>query len=119
MTDEELDAIERRAAAATSGPWYFHSTDDAHFMNARYVGTSEKEPSDDHPTRYQGLCDGAEEQVHPRRVVAITLLQEPSLAGPEEYEENTTFIAHARTDVPKLVAEIRRLRAELDQRPPL
>jgi hypothetical protein len=34
----------------------------------------------------------------------------------ERWDENAHFIAHARTDVPRLIAEIRRLQALLDSR---
>jgi hypothetical protein len=79
------------ADAATAGPWYVRNADDAFFMNAYYV------------TNREGASDiSVDAWDHPNAVVAITLLQEPSLAVPEEYEENTYFIASARTDVPRL-----------------
>lgn len=33
----------------------------------------------------------------------------------EQHHENATFIAHARTDIPALLAEVRRLRTENEQ----
>jgi hypothetical protein len=56
-----------------------------------------------------------EEQVDPKSVVAITLLQTPQFCCPEKIEENSEFIAYARSDVPRLIAEVRRLNAELEK----
>ncbi len=78
MTDDELDAIEARANAATPGPWL---------------------PSlDTWPPR---RLDGSP------RLSEIT----HSLGM---FPGDMAFIAAARTDVPALIAEIRRLRALLD-----
>jgi hypothetical protein len=112
MTDNELVEIERRAVAAAPGPWFARATDDGAFMNARYVGLDPIAP-DDHDFRHDELQGMSEGEGKSNRVIAITLLQYPRLAdGPNE-DENTEFIAHAREDVPRLVAEVRRLRAEL------
>jgi hypothetical protein len=50
------------------------------------------------------------------QVVAVTCVRgvdgHPSLPG----LANAEFIAHARTDIPRLLEEVRRLRAELEQR---
>lgn len=73
MTEEELTAIEARAAAATAGPWV---------ASHRY-----------------NICwdvDG------------------PDANGPDMMPKgDAQFIAAARVDVPALVAEVRRLRAEV------
>ena len=75
----DLDAIEARANAATSGPWE---------VEAAAV-----------------VCDRYEDE-------------RPGVCGPHDVDwpllaEDAEFIAHARTDVPALVAEVRRLRAAL------
>lgn len=101
MLEDELDAIRHRADAATSGPWQVHFVDDNYAMNLVAVTTGEIH--EDWPRDSE-------------RVVAATLVQ-----GPERYvsiadgrwDQNATFIAHACADVPRLLAEIARLRAEL------
>lgn len=82
----DLDAIEARATAATNGPW-----------RAGSVAAEGKVwcPCDPSPVL------GAGE----RCLVSL------SLAYPHTADRE--FIAHAREDVPALVAEIRRLRTEL------
>jgi hypothetical protein len=82
-TSLDLDAIEARAAAATPGPWKIEND----YCDCSDYGCS-----------------------HPPFAVAF---------GPFTSFENTSdrhhadaeFASHARTDVPALVAEIRRLRA--------
>ncbi|WP_146160710.1 hypothetical protein [Deinococcus arcticus] len=48
-------------------------------------------------------------------VIAITTLQYPPLADAELLNENAIFVAAARTDVPLLIAEVRRLQALLSE----
>lgn len=83
MTDQpqplDLDAIEARTDAASSGPWSTHLDWPGRvFSRNQFSG---------HIAR----CTGT------------------------RADENAAFIAHARTDVPALVSEIRRLTAELQQ----
>lgn len=110
MTDAELQAIEDRANAATDGPWDV-------WRGPQYVGGGEdlcigrgdewlanmdhREPrcaqiSDD--GHFDSNCN------------ICTVDSEPISV---EQKANADFIAHARTDVPALVAEVRRLRALL------
>ncbi|MET8748095.1 hypothetical protein [Streptomyces sp. NPDC004728] len=51
-----------------------------------------------------------------REIVAATLVQQPRYvdAADERWDENAQFIATAREAVPRLVAEIRRLRSQLE-----
>jgi hypothetical protein len=51
-------------------------------------------------------------------IVALTLAQDPRYATTDDglWEQNARFIANARHDVPRLVAEVRRLRALLEER---
>jgi hypothetical protein len=101
ITDEDLAEIEEIVEAATPGPWYVRFLDDDHAMNLVTVSTvpdagrGERRPDFDH-----------------REVVAATLVQEPRYVdvGDERWDENAQFIATARRDVPRLVAEVRRLR---------
>jgi hypothetical protein len=102
MTDEELAEIERRVAEATPGPWYVRQLDDVHAMSLVGISTlpdtglGERWPDWD--------CT---------ELVAATLVQEPRYVGRDDgsWDANASFIAHARDDVPRLIAEVRRLRS--------
>lgn len=107
MTDDHLKEIETRAALATPGPWYAHRTDDELYSSAAYVSIEASDFNHDNKTR---MSAGSPQQAKPEGVIAITLLQNPQLAVADACDENALFIAHARTDVPQLIAEVRRLR---------
>jgi hypothetical protein len=83
MTDEELAGVEARANAATTGPWEWKVRDDSGPL-AMHSG--------DVIVFDDGTAWG--EYGSPMHNAAA----------------DATFIAHARTDVPALVAEVRRLR---------
>ena len=111
MTAEELSEIEELARAATPGPWHVRQLDDDFAMSLVAIstvpdtGTGERWPDFDH-----------------RQIVAATLVQQPRYVdvADERWDENANFIANARQDVPRLIAEIRRLRRLLeftDQKP--
>ena len=87
-----LTEIRKRCEAATPGPWYPKATDDACCMNARYVSLVPGEWRHDDE-------NGMAEPADYANVVAITLLQSPRLAclDDEKWDENTLFIAHARS----------------------
>lgn len=91
MTDDELKKIEARANAATRGPW-----------NANFVS--------DPVTVFGGECDC---RGYPDSV-AVASKPEPDPLDEKcthiKWIDNMRFIAHAREDVPALVAEVRRLR---------
>lgn len=86
MTDDELNAIEARANAATLPPLRTSGS-------KTYVIPSHGEP-------YKVAQLGGS-------------VENPGLIArdDEHLQHDTEFIAHARTDVPALVAEIRRLRS--------
>ena len=86
MTDIDLDAIEARANAATDGPWSVYQT-----MHA--------EPKVVNSTGHWPAGEVAN-----------------ASNSPADYgNADAEFIAHARTDVPALVAEVRRLREDADE----
>lgn len=129
LTDEELAELERLEQAATAGPWYPHATDDEVFMNARYVSTEPgptvrrvKLPDGEHVIDVgkwthdgaQGMADGNEDQAQSDKVVAVTLLQAPRLADPDQCDENTELIAVLRNAAPRLLADLRAARSERD-----
>lgn len=105
LTDDDLDGIEEIAAVATPGPWHVRQLDDDHAMSLVAVsavpdtGRGERWPDFDHG-----------------EIVAATLVQRPRYvdAADERWDENARFIARAREDVPRLVAEVRRLRRLLE-----
>lgn len=89
MTEEELQEIEARAQAATEGPWSAtllnDYADQTTIEGARFVNGNEMPNPEDEPERFTR----EQTQIH----------------------ADATFIAHARADVPRLVAEVRRLNA--------
>lgn len=85
MTDAELQAILERAEKASPGPWEWRKGD----VNPALVGSEcpvlfTCTIGDDDPTQYLSV-----------------------------YDFDAAFIAAARTDIPLLVEEVRRLRSEL------
>jgi hypothetical protein len=83
MTDEELDEIERRCAAARPGPWtsYVEGRDHTSGSNFVMVGNDD---------------EGRGEDIE--------------LTGATVADQD--FIANARQDIPRLLAEVRRLRGK-------
>ena len=109
MTDQELREIHERAAAASPGPWFTRLLDDDYAMNlVAITNAASDEDSWSEP-------DGSE-------LVAATLVQHPRYVCHDDgrWDENADFIAHAREDVPRLLAEVARLRSLLEPpAPPL
>ncbi|MEU8218274.1 hypothetical protein AB0C47_21225 [Micromonospora taraxaci] len=101
MTEQELAEIEEIANAATPGPWYVRQLDDDFAMSLVAVSTipdtglGERWPDFDH-----------------HEIVAATLVQQPRYVDvtDERWDENAQFIASARQNIPRLIAEVRRLR---------
>lgn len=83
MTDDTLNAIEARAAAATEGPWL------PSFGDCVYAQSYNQDP-------------------------IVTCHEWPS---ERDAMNNSAFIAAARSDVPTLVAEVKRLRALTEHAP--
>ena len=90
LSDERLADIEARAEAATPGPW---------------TGKIE-------PQRYPE-CDDADLPgiVRSANGIEVAAVDERYGDG-QNYEADTAFIAHARSDIPALLAELKELRAE-------
>jgi hypothetical protein len=86
LSSEELDQIEARCAAAVSGPW-------KSFIEGR-----------DHTSGSSFIMTGSPDQRGP----------DIELSGATSQDQD--FIAHAREDVPRLLAEIRRLRQLLSEK---
>jgi hypothetical protein len=103
MTDEQLAEIEARCAAASPGPW------DAIRTISR--------PEDGAFLVYKLQGRGGWNRL--MRVVTVTNPKLPAVPPVDEARitrlEDAVFCSHAREDVPALLAEVRRLRAELVQ----
>lgn len=88
MTNGQIEEIRARAAAATSAPWHFEPIE----------GDLYEIFADDH----EGLgC-----------VLGTTMVSDEKLLAIQG-SANAEFCAKARTDVPRLVEEVDRLKAEL------
>jgi hypothetical protein len=91
MTDDELDAGERRAQAATPGPWVSYVEGRDHDSGDSFILTAG-------PDLYISYDEWPEDQRQ---------------ANEQRRANDMDFIAAARQDVPRLIAEVRRLRARL------
>ncbi|MFJ9459737.1 hypothetical protein ACIRST_32265 [Kitasatospora sp. NPDC101447] len=98
LSDDELALIERRAAAATPGPWVAW-TESRHGIGGE---------------SFIQIRPGAEgdDELYVRRFTAGQEVKSPN----PELDADFDFIAAARQDVPRLIAEVKRLRAALDRR---
>lgn len=86
MTELDLEAIKARCEAATPGPWHHRSTPNSFVTD---------------PDKYSIVVDaGIYEDLSREQQELIA-------------RNNRIFSAHARDDVPALVAEVERLRAAL------
>jgi hypothetical protein len=99
LSDERLAEIEQRCAAATPGPWWV-DLDRPFTLGGDTVSVEALTP------------DGRYVE---REVCSCLLDTDAWPDGPEWLEDaaNARFLAHSRSDVPDLLAEVRRLRALL------
>lgn len=96
MNELDLSAIDARAKAATPGPWTYEYTPNGPCGAKCYADMifSEHKYPPTNIARRPGYDSG----------------------GPRQETINADFIAHARADVPALVAEIKRLRTLLAEK---
>ena len=90
MTDEELDAIEARAMDATGGPWL------PKYAKVFY-------PNGEAEHWVKSTADGL-------TVASLRYRPQGREIGEDQSDLDALFIAHARTDIPALLAEVKRLR---------
>ena len=83
MTKQEIDAIRARCEAAAPGPWKHHYGDDYAVVMFPGEGTSN---------------------------ASVRVAEDE---WDDSFSGNAKFIAHAREDIPRLLAEVRVLRQEL------
>jgi|SRR5919197_2168726 hypothetical protein len=95
LSEDDLERIAARADRASPGPWESFVEGRDHFAGDDFIRTGGVD--DDAPDMYVSLAGG---RVGPRSVPA----------GANDLD----FIAAARQDVPRLVAEVRRLQALLE-----
>lgn len=135
MTDAELDAIEARAGAATPGPWSaFYLNDAAADWREAFNTNAPERATGGYVFRLDPLHTirvmAAEPEIYEPGETVIVPDNGTSIAnkraicrgydidtGEPEHEElvdirphDAAFIASARTDIPALIAEIRRLK---------
>jgi hypothetical protein len=96
LTEKELGEIEKRANRATPGPWAWEKTGEK--TNAWCLGTVYPE--------HEGEILGRQKK-KPLVVDLIACREDNANYG------DPGFISHARTDIPKLLREVRRMRALL------
>jgi len=104
LTQQQLDDIEARAGAATPGPWGFYDGDNYADVAADLAMTSRSSYS------YREKIAQLEDENYwddPAHE------DDDESRAPEQMAANAAFIAHAREDVPVLLAEVRRQRADL------
>lgn len=107
MTESELSEIEARANAAFCAPWTY-----SHFLIECQHSWDEEE-SECRTCRGEGEAwitrvESPDEYPDGQVIAEIPGLETLS-------DRNGAFIAHARTDVPALVAEVRRLHVEIQR----
>jgi hypothetical protein len=103
-SDAELAKL---AGRATPGPWHVRSLDDQDSMSLVAVSTEADTVPGDHWPDFDHAT-----------MIAATLVQQPRYVdiADQRWDANAAFIAAARTAVPRLLAEIARLRDLLDDR---
>ena len=89
IPDQELDEIEQRAHAASPAPWEAFIEARDHTAGEDFIRI--------------GGFDDAQPDMYIQHYLGATSVRVPAT--------DLDFIAHARQDIPRLVAEIRRLRA--------
>src|SRR5690606_5031629 len=106
----DLDAIRERAEAATPGPWEAREGDLEGKPASEYVRTLLANRERDETTSGRLFLTLAPNPIDPERGATVV----PALTGDgPQAEANATFIAHTRTDVPALLAEVDRLATAL------
>lgn len=118
MTDERLQEIDQRAGAATEGPWKAYPTDAQIAQVLDGYAEDWLDAYDDDGHYYEPGIGMSSYLRNPanyftRHRLAADDSHYPTDADWPEFLATLRFIAAARTDVPELIAEVRRLKAEI------
>lgn len=97
MTEAELEEIAKRAEAATEGPWRWNEPHAA-------LTAGDGSPIESAIIWPDNAVRNGVGTTWSQRLGACGVRTEP------DAEANAAFVAHARSDVPRLVEEVRRLR---------
>jgi hypothetical protein len=113
MTEKELTAIERRCQATPEGPWLVELVEHDLFFVAKHIKTA--------PTINRKFYPNEVAQRTPEFDVTDEcgyVIHNPNMVCGVSAGEiaKLNFIAYAREDVPKLIAEIRELRTKFAER---
>ena len=108
LSDERIREIKERCEKATKGPWTPGREDMQSYDGATGQPFSSVYADDDRAGLHMGH----------KLPLVIARIDGKDIEAEEE-KSNARFIAHARTDIPDLLAEIERLRGELAARPVL
>lgn len=110
MTENELSEIEQRCEVTPEGPWLVELIDYDKFFVAKHVETRAAIDKKFYPPEVAqrvpefDVTDSNGYVIHnPQMVCDVS----------DGLIAKTNFIAHAREDVPRLLAEVRELRAKL------
>ena len=120
MTEDELTAIEARAVAATPGPWVYDASfwyglaADCHLCRERRNGpvVATHEDAHVHRARHDRRVPRWWTEISSEATQDIVVSNHTWAASFNgvHTQVDAAFIAHAREDIPALVAEVRRLR---------
>lgn len=103
LTTEEIEAIRKRAENATEGPW--EQLNGVDIFTPLNITTNHDVASDHNDGWHIATCVG----------FTTTVDGEEIELDYTEVEANAEFIAAARSDIPKLLAEVERLRNALTE----
>lgn len=114
LTPEDLAAMKRRCEAATKGPWAWLSYGEKCYAFAVVTATQDEKH---HYEQVGGLLvsgGSSEFCLTDERGREVMVDENICESERQEGRANCQFIAHARDDMPRLVAEVERLRAALE-----
>jgi hypothetical protein len=120
----DLDAIKARVEAATPGPWeagdvWAHKDTEPGSDECAWcprLGPPVKVFSYPHMTRHVHRCEPCDRDLG--RLISGPDAEHIVFSYDNGFErrENVEFVVHARKDIPELIAEVERLRAELAEK---
>ncbi len=102
MSTKELAAIRKRCDEATPGPW-------------KYYGNEHDHPNPSIEYRNSGVAARGEGDFGGFKLMDDRWWNDESGRMENRIQANANFIAHARTDIPKLLNEIKILQEEVNR----